>query len=376
MKLNFAQRLCAVLFAIAMTSAPATAQTMGLLDGPGHRPFEPHRTSDGKIKRGLHNEIQTGYWSGYAVTAAAPYTSASATWQIPTDTYVPESGDAGTDYVGAWVGIGGYGDSTLIQLGTMGWVTHWGVTNYYVWYELYPAVGQTIPYNVQPGDIITASLQCTAACSPAAVQTWVLTMTDARAGWTWTHSFQYQSSMASAEWIVEAPWDQFGETPLANYGKITFDPVYANGANPNLTLAANAIQMSDPWGETSNPSAAVNGNVFSTCWGLAPSFTLCTAGSFTTPSPPPTASLSAYPATISPGQASTLTWSSANASSCTEGGFTGSGTAGKAVVYPTVTTSYSVTCTGAGGSATAMATVTVKSPKICLYYGSLCYVQW
>jgi hypothetical protein len=57
-----------------------------------------------------------------------------------------------------------------------------------------------------------------------------------------------------------------------------------------------------------------------------------------------------------------LSWSSTNASSCAGGGFAASGTSGSAVVSPTVTTSYSVTCTGEGGSATAMTTVTVGSP--------------
>jgi hypothetical protein len=216
---------------------------------------------------------------------------------------------------------------------------------------------------VNPGDIITASLQCTAACSPSSAQTWQLTMTNQTAGWTWTQSIQYQSSMASAEWITEAPWDSSGELPLDDFVQATFDPVSANGANPNLTLAANGIQMADPYGETSNPSAPVGGNVFSTCWGLAPSYTPCTAGSLTPPLPATTVSLSAYPTTISPGKASTLTWSSTNASSCAGGGFIASGTSGSAVVYPTMTTSYSVSCTGDGGSATALATVTVSLPN-------------
>ena len=141
---------------------------------------------------------------------------------------------------------------------------------------------------------------------------------------------------------------------------------FTNGANPNLTLAANGIQMADPYGETSNPSDPVGGNIFSTCWGLAPSYTPCTAGSFKTPPPPPPAvSLSAYPTKVSAGQPSTLTWSSTNVSFCTGGGFTAAGTSGSAVVYPIATTSYSVTCTGNGASVTAMATVTVSSSKTC-----------
>jgi hypothetical protein len=173
--------------------------------------------------------------------------------------------------------------------------------------------------------------------------------------------------MASAEWITEAPgWPTL---PLANYGQVTFDPVDANGLNPNLSLSANGVIMQDPFGETSNPSAPVNGDVFSTCWG-AGSLTPCTAGSFTTPPPVTTASLSANPKSLTAGQSSTLTWFSTHATSCTGSGFSASGTSGSAVVGPTVTTSYAVTCTGDGGSATAMTTVTLSSPGTC--HGKKC----
>jgi hypothetical protein len=265
------------------------------------------------------------------------------------------------EYVSQWVGIGGYGDSTLIQLGAMEIVSTSGSASYLVWYELYPAGAQEIPRGVKPGDIITAPLQCAAACSPNAEQTWQLSLSDQTAGWSWTQSFQYQSSMASAEWITEAPgWPTL---PLADYTQATFDPVEANGLNPNLSLSANGVIMEDPFGETSNPSAPVSGDVFSTCWGDG-SLTPCTAGSFTAPPPATTVSLSANPKSIAAGQASTLSWSSTSASSCAGSDFTVSATSGSAAVAPTVTTSYAITCTGAGGSATAMATVTVVNPAI------------
>jgi hypothetical protein len=197
-------------------------------------------------------------------------------------------------------------------------------------------------------------------------------MTDTTAGWIWSQSFQYQSSMHSAEWIVEAPWYN-GILPLGDYAQATFDPVLANGANPNLSLATNGIQMSTPWGQTSNPSNPANGNIFSACWGLAPSYTPCTAGSFTVPPPVPTATLAANPKSIAAGQSSTLTWSSTNAASCKGGGFAASATSGSVAVAPAVTTAYSITCSGAGGAATALATVTVGSttpPPTC--HGKKC----
>jgi len=80
---------------------------------------------------------------------------------------------------------------------------------------------------------------------------------------------------------------------------------------------------------------------------------------------PPTATLSANPATINSGDSSTLSWSSTDATSCVAaGGFsTGGNTSGSDSTGPlSATQNYAVTCTGPGGSDTANATVTVSSP--------------
>lgn len=78
--------------------------------------------------------------------------------------------------------------------------------------------------------------------------------------------------------------------------------------------------------------------------------------------------------TINFGQALKLTWTSANATSCTAsaststgGAFTGSvSTAGSATVAPTGpgTVTYTVTCLGAGGSASATTSTVIVSPSI------------
>lgn len=73
--------------------------------------------------------------------------------------------------------------------------------------------------------------------------------------------------------------------------------------------------------------------------------------------PLPTATLSAFPASITTGQSSTLTWNSTNATSCTGNFVTNNLTSGSTAVSPTVTTPYSINCSGA----TDFATVTVSS---------------
>jgi len=76
----------------------------------------------------------------------------------------------------------------------------------------------------------------------------------------------------------------------------------------------------------------------------------------------PTVSVSGSPGTISNGQGVTITWSSTAASSCSGSWITGGlEVNGSRLVAPTITTTYSVTCSGAGGTATGGFTVTVSS---------------
>ena len=84
------------------------------------------------------------------------------------------------------------------------------------------------------------------------------------------------------------------------------------------------------------------------------------SASATTLPPPPTVVLSASPQSIGTGDSSTLSWTSINASSCTGTGFsTGGAVSGSAVVTPSATTVYSISCTGAGGTGTNTVTVSV-----------------
>jgi hypothetical protein len=81
----------------------------------------------------------------------------------------------------------------------------------------------------------------------------------------------------------------------------------------------------------------------------------------------PAASLSANPSTITSGQSSSLTWRSTNATSCAAtapSGFSVSGTSGSKQVSPTSTTTYTITCSGSGGtSQPASAVVTVNGAE-------------
>jgi phospholipase C len=75
----------------------------------------------------------------------------------------------------------------------------------------------------------------------------------------------------------------------------------------------------------------------------------------------PTAMLSASPSTITPGQTSTLTWTTTNATTVSiDQGIGAVSPSGTAVVSPTNTTQYTLTATGPGGTVTASTTITLQ----------------
>ena len=76
--------------------------------------------------------------------------------------------------------------------------------------------------------------------------------------------------------------------------------------------------------------------------------------------PQPTATISAKPDTINPGDSVTLTWSTTDANSASIEGIGPVPTSGTKTVQPTESTDYTLTATGDGGNATATARVTVN----------------
>jgi hypothetical protein len=247
-------------------------------DAPSFSRFvSPVRQQDGRLTRNARGQALSTNWSGYVVTryeTQRSYTGASGSWVVPS-VAAPANHRSGAS--AAWVGIGGYcldrscreNDRSLIQLGTEQDATANGKDKYDAWYELLPAAPVTIPLAVHPGDSIAASLQRVSNA------TWALAMTNRTTGQSWSSSVAYQSSLASAEWIQEAPVSHF-VVPLADFGSVSFDPLTVDGgANPKLTPTM-AVRMVDPRGQTSNTSVPdAEGDGFRACSGTESAFTPC-----------------------------------------------------------------------------------------------------
>jgi hypothetical protein len=135
---------------------------------------------------------------------------------------------------------------------------------------------------------------------------------------------------------------------------------------------ASSCQAADGWsgsrsvsGTTSSGSLTSTTSYSLTCSGPGGSVTLDRTV-MVNPAPPPPApkvTLSAADTVIDEGATTSLNWSSSDATECTaSGGWSGSrSTSGSAVVGPlSVRTTFSISCSGAGGSALAMVAISVN----------------
>lgn len=162
----------------------------------------------------LHATQWSGYLAGSDVQNRSPVVSSvSGSWVVP-----EVNPSENMTFSGIWVGIGGYGEETLIQTGTEQEYYN-GKPVYYAWYELVPDYLVKIPHiHVEPGDKMTASI----SLLNEAESTWSIKISDVTRGTHFEKTFVYNSSRLSAEWIVERPKVNGTVSTLADFGTSTF----------------------------------------------------------------------------------------------------------------------------------------------------------
>jgi len=168
--------------------------------------------------------------------------------------------------------------------------------------------------------------------------------------------------------------------PPAPTATISANPTtVASGGSSQLSWSstnATGCTASGAWSGSRGPSGSLSlTNLTATatyslqCTGAGGTTPLRSATITVTSAPAPTLSLSANPATINSGGQSVLTWNSSNATACTaSGGWSGAKSVnGNENVGPlTQTTTYTLTCTGTGGSVNRNTTVTVNGGSVSL----------
>jgi hypothetical protein len=212
-------------------------------------------------------------------------------------------GGTGTTYSALWVGIDGFGNSTVEQLGTEQDTIN-GVPSYSAWWEMYPNGSSNItlpsgkPFQVAPGDKITASVTYQPATQRTSAD-FVLAISDTTESETFstTQSMArgYAAERSSAEWIVEAPSMGNRILPLANFNTTSFsaasamlgstsgpiDNGWAGTSLNSINIISNSGAVIETTGKT---TAAPNGALTDT---TAAPYTSSFAVTYDAPAPAP-----------------------------------------------------------------------------------------
>jgi len=259
----------------ATLSVPALAAPAQLpvSSHPGF--FVSHR-STGAVA-GTASNTSTN-WSGYAVTGTSgAFATVSSSWTQPTLNCTAVSGSTYSAY---WVGLDGFSDQTVEQIGTEANCVN-NRASYSAWYEMYPSN----PYEVSVGLAINPSNQIKAIVNynpPAATTTifrgrtrtvttaasYTLTLTNNTTGKSFSTSISSRQTYArsSAEVITEAPYNN-GILPLADYGTANYTNALVNGSPLGSLPNLQDIVMQNPHGMLSTPAGfdSTNNN-FSVTW--------------------------------------------------------------------------------------------------------------
>jgi hypothetical protein len=181
----------------------------------------PEYTHVPRIKSGTSSSTN---WGGYAVTASPKsVTDVKGSWTVPA---IQGSCPSTNQYSSFWVGIDGYNDNTVEQIGTDSDCLN-GSPTYYAWYEFYPHPSITISsFSVSPGDNMSAEVNYVNG-------QFIVTITDVTTHKSFSTSAKVNSAKrSSAEWIAEAP-SSSGVLPLADFGIANFGLDYTGIGTTN-----------------------------------------------------------------------------------------------------------------------------------------------
>jgi len=230
-------------------------------------------------------ESTSGNWSGFAVPQEGKgvtdtFSEVEGAWEVPAVTGAKRS----NTYSSVWVGLDGYEDGTVEQIGTeQDWTG--GRQQNYVWFEMYPSGAYEIEnFPANPGDSISAQVtylgqtkvqngrgRGVQESEESVFQMTVINNTE-HVSYTVPGSYTTTPAAArsSAEWVVEAP-SMRAILPLADFGSVSFSDCYATGlsgrSDPITAWPADPMTMVDPGGGGSVPSSlSSGGTAFSVQW--------------------------------------------------------------------------------------------------------------
>jgi Peptidase A4 family len=185
-----------------------------------------------------YHEVLAANWAGYAqhTKNKGTFSGVRDTWTVPkVNTQIP-----GKQYASDWVGVGGYNDDTLVQVGTTEWNDD-GHAGYYAWTEVLP---QNVVYItgmiIRPGDKIKATVV------ERRVDLWYMTLKDVTTDKSYTRIIVYRCSGESAEAIHERPEIAYGLATLAKTNNVPFNPGKFSISAPGHTVWKSMLKSIHP----------------------------------------------------------------------------------------------------------------------------------
>jgi hypothetical protein len=190
-------------------------------------------------------------WSGY-VDTGGPVRGITGTFTVPSLTAPLQAGSNFSE----WVGLDGYGNSSLIQAGVDEYPDPGvaGLVDVMPWWEILPSPetpATSFVNAVSPGDSITIVIDLVSGTL------WQVALTDNSTGDSYITEQPYTGPAGTAEWIIEAPLDgSTGRTyPLAPYSPSTFSGISVEGpTSPETGLVMDQNDADVSW-----PSSLVPG---------------------------------------------------------------------------------------------------------------------
>lgn len=175
-----------------------------------------------------------GDWAGAVVQVSSlgfsppePANVVFAEWKVPT--IQPKPTEPGSQTVGFWVGLGGWGVANLLQAGTAATITGTSVT-YWTWVEWVPASYKVENLSIEAGDTVSVLV-----CAPETDHGFV-SMMNQRTNMAISVGVSdpdgttpYDGS--TVEWIVEAI-----TTEMPNFGSVLFTQIIAGTQNHTFDL--------------------------------------------------------------------------------------------------------------------------------------------
>lgn len=252
--------------AMAVALAATPAATAFAAPAPATTPAKTaHASASGAVslrikdRKRHYNGLMTSLnWAGYAQTGAS-----QGIHSVSSSFVVPKVGTQTNGYASTWVGIDGYANGYLTQVGIAEEMLN-GKATYYGWWEvitpnrLLPE--QRFALAMKPGQYITATVTTTHGRTTMSL--W--NRTTNRRVW---HITPYAGPGASAEWIQEDVYVNGVVSRAPRWGRVDFTASTKNGKNPKFDYKQ-SIDILDSHGvrETDTHKPNRSGNAFAVFW--------------------------------------------------------------------------------------------------------------